>query len=340
MVTTPTAPTSTDAALGRSAPRRVPGAVFVLVAMTVLHTGSALATKLFPALGPAGTTWLRLTFAAALLLAFTGRSLWRVLRTAPRADLLATVLLGVVSAGMMLLFSEAAARLPLGTATALEFLGPLVVAVAASRRRRELAWLGLAAVGVLSLTSPWSGAASPTGVLFGLGSAACWALYVIGTAHVGSRFSAPHALAVSLTVASLTAAPFGAPGALTALTWQTAAAAAGIALLMPLVPFLLEMKALQRIGKTTYGTLAGLEPAVSMVAGTVLVAQHPTALHIVGTALVVTAGIGAARAEARHGKTPGRGDADGAPSSAPIARGGRRRTTARSPRPPARGRAG
>ncbi|MGW7357120.1 EamA family transporter [Streptomyces sp. NPDC054802] len=304
-IATTDAPAGTDApplpgTRPAPAPHRVPGAVLVLVAMVVLHTGSALATELFHSLGPAGTTWLRLTFAAVFLAVFTGRSLWRTLRRTPRRDLLATCLLGGASAGMMLLFSEAAARLPLGTATALEFLGPLAVAVFASSRLKELAWLGLAGAGVVLLTSPWTGGTSPTGVLFGLGSAACWALYVVGTAHVGSRFSAPHALAVSLAVAAVAAVPFGAPGALAALTWQTAAAAAGIAVLMPLVPFLLEMQALQRIGKTTYGTLAGLEPAVSLVAGMVLIAQTPGVLQIAGTALVVAAGIGATRAEARR----------------------------------------
>lgn len=282
------------------APRRqVPGAVLVLVAMCLLHTGSALATELFATLGPAGTTWLRLTFAALLLVAFAGPSLWRTLRATGRRDLVATVLLGAVSAGMMLLFSEAAARLPLGTATALEFLGPLTVAVIASRRPREVAWLALAAAGVVLLTSPWTGATSLPGVMFGLGSAACWALYVIGTAHVGSRLPAPHALAVSLAVAAVVAAPFGAPAAVGGLTWETAIAALGIAVLMPLLPFLLEMQALQRIGKTTYGTLAGLEPAVSLVAAMILIAQTPMPLQIAGTVLVVAAGIGATRAEAR-----------------------------------------
>lgn len=293
----PTAGSTTAPAPGR---RMMPGPALVLVAMLLLHTGSALATELFHSLGPAGTTWLRLTFAAVLLLLVTGRSLWRTLRTVPRRDLLATGLLGVVSAGMMLLFSEAAARLPLGTATALEFLGPLTVAVFASHRARELAWLGLAAAGVVLLTSPWTGTTSLIGVLFGLGSAACWALYVVGTAHVGSRLSAPHALTVSLAVAAVAAAPFGAPGALGALTWQTAAAAAGIAVLMPLLPFLLEMKALQRIGKTTYGTLAGLEPAVSLLAAMVLISQTPAVLQVAGTVLVVAAGIGATRAESRR----------------------------------------
>ncbi|WP_405009419.1 EamA family transporter [Kitasatospora sp. NBC_01539] len=277
--------------------RRVPGAVLLLVSMAVLHTGSALATELFRSLGPAGTTWLRLTFAAAVLLAFTGRSLGRTLRAASRRDVLATVLLGAVSAGMMLLFSEAAARLPLGTATALEFLGPLAVAVAASKRRAELGWLALAAGGVLLLTSPWTGTAGLAGVLFGLGAGACWALYVLGTAHVGSRFSAAHGLAMSLTVATLVAAPFGVPGVVGHLTWGAVAAVAGIAVLMPLVPFLLEMRALQRLGATAYGTLAGLEPAVSLLAGVVLVAQTPTVVQVAGTALVVAAGIGAARRE-------------------------------------------
>uniref|UniRef100_A0AAU2JYX4 EamA family transporter n=1 Tax=Streptomyces sp. NBC_00049 TaxID=2903617 RepID=A0AAU2JYX4_9ACTN len=292
--------TVVDPALPGRGPHRLPGTVLLLAAMVLLHTGGALATELFDSLGPAGTTWLRLSFAAVFLLACTGRSLWRVVRAASRADLLVTAALGAVSAGMMLLFSESAARLPLGTATALEFLGPLAVAVAGSRRRAELAWLGLAAAGVLLLTSPWTGAASLAGVLFGLGSAACWALYVIGTAHVGTRFSAHHGLAISLAVAAVVAAPFGAPGTVANLSWEVAAAAAGIAVLMPLVPFLLEMKALQRMTKTTYGTLAGLEPAVSLLAGVILIAQTPTVVQAAGTALVVMAGIGAARGASRR----------------------------------------
>ncbi|WP_407986914.1 EamA family transporter [Kitasatospora sp. CMC57] len=285
------------------APRRVPGAVLVLAAMAVLHTGSALATELFDSIGPAGTTWLRIAFAAVILLACTGRSLVPALRAASRRDLVATALLGAVSAALMLLFSEATARVPLGTATALEFLGPLAVAVAASRRRAELGWLALAAVGVLLLTSPWTGTVSGTGILFGLASAACWALYVIGTAHVGSRFSARHGLALSLTVAAVVSAPFGAPAVAAGFDWGVVAAAAGIAVLMPLLPFLLEMTALQRIGKTTYGTLVGLEPAISLLAGIILISQSPTAVQAGGTVLVVAAGIGAARREQQ--KSPG-----------------------------------
>jgi inner membrane transporter RhtA len=264
--------------------------------MAVIHTGSALSTELFDDIGVAGTTWLRVSVAALLLLAFTGRSLWRALRDAPPRDLVAAVLLGAVSGGMMLCYAESADRIPLGTATALEFLGPLAVAVASLSRRRELGWLLLAAGGVLCLTSPWRGGADSTGVLFGLASGACWALYVIGTQHVGSRFKAQHGLALSLTVAAVVTAPLGARDVLSGPPhWGTIAAVAGIAVLMPLVPFLLEMLALQRIGKTAYGTLAGLEPAVSLLAAMVLVAQTPTVLQAAGTALVVVAGIGAAR---------------------------------------------
>lgn len=291
--------TSSTALTSPNAARKLPGAVLVLAAMTVLHTGSALTTELFDDLGAAGTTWLRVGFAALVLLAFTGRSLWRAVKAAPGRDLVAVLLLGTVSGAMMLLFSEAAARIPLGTATALEFLGPLAVAVASLSRRRELAWLLLAAGGVLCLTSPWQSGVDPAGVLFGLGSGACWALYVIGTQHVGSRFRAGHGLALSLTVATVFTAPFGAPAVVADPHWGAIAAVAGIAMLMPLVPFLLEMKALQRIGRTAYGTLAGLEPAISLLAAMVLVAQIPTVLQAAGTALVVVAGIGAARGESR-----------------------------------------
>ncbi|CCB78133.1 putative integral membrane protein [Streptantibioticus cattleyicolor NRRL 8057 = DSM 46488] len=295
---------------GRAGPagerRRLPGPVLLLGSMVTLHIGSALATEMFGVAGPAGTTWLRLSWAALFLLAATGRSLWPVLRAAPRRDLAAAVGLGAVSSGMMLLFAESAARLPLGTATALEFLGPLGVAVASLRRRAELAWLLLAGGGVVLLTSPWAaGGADLAGVLFGLGAGACWALYVIGTQAVGSRFAEPaHGLAVSLTVAAVCTAPFGVPDVAAAggPRWTVLAAGAGIALLMPLVPFLLEMRALQRVGRTAYGTLAGLEPAISMAAALLIVGQTPAPLQLAGTALVVTAGIGAARGESRRAR--------------------------------------
>lgn len=282
-------------------PARMPPVLLAVLAMVMLHSGAAFATTLFDDLGPAGVTWLRLTLATLILLAATGRSLLPAVRAARRRDLLATLALGVVSAGMMMFYAQASARLPLGTTTSLEFLGPLTVAVVGMRRRREFAWIGAAVAGVLCLTQPWTGAANLTGVLFALAAATCWGSYIIGTQHVGGRFKIQHALALSLTVASIIMAPFGAPAVVADHRPHVLLTGLGIALLMPLIPFLLEMSVLQRMSRTAYGTVAGMEPAVSLLAGVVIIAQVPDLLQIAGIALVVTAGIGAARGDRAGG---------------------------------------
>lgn len=154
---------------------RLPPVVLLVAAMALLHCGAAFATHLFGEAGPSGVTWLRLTLAALILLVATGRSLVPAVRAASRRDLLATAGLGVVSAGMMLFYAQATSRIELGTATALEFLGPLTVAVVGMRRRRELAWIAAAVTGVLLMTRPWTGTADVAGIAFALAAACCWA---------------------------------------------------------------------------------------------------------------------------------------------------------------------
>ena len=153
------------------------------------------------AIGPEGAAWLRLAWAAVLLLV--------LVRPRPlaftRTGLLACVALGVVTAGLTLFFMAAVARLPLGTASALEFLGPLGVAVARGRRRAKLQWPALAAVGVVLLTEPWHGGADPVGVAFALAAAVCWAAYILLTQRVGDEVAGLRGLAVSMPVAALVA---------------------------------------------------------------------------------------------------------------------------------------
>jgi inner membrane transporter RhtA len=281
---------------------RLPPVLLLVVAMVLLHSGAAFATHLFGEVGPSGVTFLRLTLAAVILLAATGRSLVPAVRAASRRDLLATAGLGVVSAGMMLFYAQATSRIELGTTTALEFLGPLTVAVVGMRRRRELAWIGAAVAGVLLMTRPWTGAINVTGILFALAAACCWAGYVIGAQHVGSRFEVRHGLALTLAVGSLCTAPFGAPAVIADPRPGLLLAGLGVALLMPLVPFLLEMSALQRMSRTAYGTVAGMEPAVSLLTGLVIAAQVPAPIQVAGIALVVVAGVGAARGD--RARTP------------------------------------
>jgi inner membrane transporter RhtA len=192
-----------------------------------------------------------------------------------------------------MLFMAAVARLPLGTASALEFLGPLGVAVA--RGGRRLLWPGLAAAGVLVLTHPWQGGASLAGIVYALGAAVCWAGYIVLTQAVGDEVAGLQGLAVSIPVAGLVATAVAGPGVIPALTPHLVLAGLGLALLLPVVPFSLEMYALRRLTSAAFGTLMCLEPALALIAGLAVLGQVPRTWSLAGVALVVAAGIGAVR---------------------------------------------
>src|SRR5450432_1396986 len=152
------------------------GTVLALGSMSCVQLGLALSARLFGEVGPLGAAWLRLAWAAVILLAAVRPRPWRFRRPV----LLATVALGIATAAMTMLFMVAVARLPLGTASVLEFLGPLGVAVTRGGRR-ALAWPGCAAAGVLLLTHPWQGSLNLAGIAAALGAAACWAAYIMLT---------------------------------------------------------------------------------------------------------------------------------------------------------------
>ena len=268
--------------------------------MTLVQIGLALSVPLFAEIGPLGTVWLRLAWAAVILLVAVRPRPWRF----RRPILLATVALGVVTAGVTMLFMAAIARLPLGTASALEFLGPLGVAVARGRGRRRLLWPGLAAAGVLLLTHPWQGGGSPLGVAFALGAAVCWAGYILLTQAVGDEVAGLEGLAVSIPVAALMATLFAGSEIGSTLTPHLLLAGFGLALLLPVIPFGLEMYALRRLTTAAFGTLMCLEPALALLAGFALLGQVPRPWSLAGVALVVAAGLGAERTGARHDGTP------------------------------------
>ena len=272
--------------------------------MTLVQIGLALSVPLFAEIGPLGTVWLRLAWAAVILLVAVRPRPWRF----RRPILLATVALGVVTAGVTMLFMAAIARLPLGTASALEFLGPLGVAVARAGGRqggrRRLLWPGLAAAGVLLLTHPWQGGGSPLGVAFALGAAVCWAGYILLTQAVGDEVAGLEGLAVSIPVAALVATLFAGSEIGSTLTPHLLLAGFGLALLLPVIPFGLEMYALRRLTTAAFGTLMCLEPALALLAGFALLGQVPRPWSLAGVALVVTAGLGAERTGARPDGTP------------------------------------
>jgi inner membrane transporter RhtA len=271
---------------------RIPAPALAVSAMLSVQTGAALSTHLFRALTPAGSAWLRLAIAAIILLLITRpriRSIgWPVLR--------GTLLLGAVTAVMTLAFVEAIARIPLGTTVAIEFLGPLSVAAIRGRRRSALVWPALALAGVIGLTEPWQGRLSLSGIGFAVTAALGWACYILLTQRVGAQLDGLQGLALSLGTATVVAAPVAAWPALHGLTPGLALQGLGLAVLVPLLPFALELLALRRMAVAAFGTLMALEPGIATVIGLLLLGQLPAGWQIAGVALVVTAGIGAQRA--------------------------------------------
>jgi inner membrane transporter RhtA len=271
------------------------GVLMATGSMLCVQVGLALSIGLIGQIGVEGAAWLRLTWAGVLLLI--------VVRPRPsaftRTTFLTCVVLGVVTAAVTLLFMASIARIPIGTASALEFLGPLGVAVIQGRGRNRFAWPGLAAVGVVLLTQPWAGAIDLLGVLYALGAAACWACYILLTQRVGDGVEGVNGLAVSMGVAAVFSTLVVGSSVIPRTTPEILLLGIGLAILLPVVPFTLELMALRRLNTAAFGTLMSLEPAFAMLIGFVVLAQEPGTAGVVGICLVVAAGVGAARAGAR-----------------------------------------
>ncbi|MFI7607461.1 EamA family transporter [Micromonospora sp. NPDC049366] len=270
------------------------GSAMALTSMMLVQVGLAASVGLFDQVGPEGAAWLRLAWAGVLLVV--------LVRPRPsaftRSALYACLALGVVTAGVTILFMAAVARLPLGTASALEFLGPLGVAVARGRGGTKL-WPVLAGVGVLLLTEPWRGGADLLGVGYALAAGACWAAYILLTQRVGDEVSGLRGLAVSMPVAALVATVVVGPSVVPDLTGEVLLAGLGLALLLPVIPFALELLALRRLTTAAFGTLMSLEPAIALLVGLVALRQVPGVAPLLGVAFVVVAGIGAERTGGR-----------------------------------------
>ncbi len=269
-----------------------------VAAMTTVQLGSALAVPLFGQPSALGTAGLRLGWAGVLLLVLVRPRR----RDVARADLLACIVLGAASAGMMLFFMLALAHLPLGTASALEFLGPLAVSVYGPGHGRRV-WIAAAAIGVVLLTQPWHGGLDAPGAGYALAAAACWAAYILLTQRVGDRVTGLKGLAVSMPVAGLIGLLIAAPAITTHVTWPTLWTMLALAALSPVLPFALEFLALRRLTTSAFGTLMSLEPAIATLIGLLVLGQMPGLAPAVGIACVVVASIGVTRTGARQAAT-------------------------------------
>ena len=261
-------------------------------AMLAVQISNALSVSVIEQVGAAGTAWLRMCFGVVFL--------WMIARPAIRSlrrkDLPALLALGVATGLMTTLFLAAVERIPLGTAVAIEFLGPLTVAGLMSRHRKALIWPLLALIGVVLLTEPWHGNIDLAGVGFALGAGVCWGLYNVLTQHVGDRFSGISGLSLTIPIAALATLPVGLPQVLGGdFAWWVIPAAAGIALLSPVIAFGLEMLTLRRMSHTAFGTLLSVEPAFGVIIGLLVLAQSPTPMQVVGIAVVILAAAAAQR---------------------------------------------
>jgi inner membrane transporter RhtA len=262
---------------------------FFVVGAVSQYVGAAFAVFLFETTNPAAVAWLRCAAAAAALLVW--RRPWRL--DWSRRSVGVAAGFGVVTVAMNVAFFEAIARIPLGTAVAIEFLGPVAVAVLGSRRLRDVVAVLLVAAGVALLAGVQAGG-DLWGIGFALLAAALWAGYVLLGKRVADAGAGIDSLAVGMAIAAvLLALPllvgqlvsdpsvFAAPR-----TWLVGI---GVGVLSSAVPYALDQVVLKRVGRARFALLLALLPATAAVVGAALLAQRPTAAEVAGIALVMAA---------------------------------------------------
>ena len=266
------------------------GVALVVAAVTSLQFGAAFAVTLFDELGPAGAAFLRLAVAAVVLLA-----IWRPrVRGRPPADLRVAVAFGMTLGLMNWAIYSAMDRIPLGVAVTIEFIGPLGVAVFASRRPLDLLWVVLAAAGIVLLSDPGGGSLDTLGIAFALLAAALWAAYILLAVRTGRLFPGGSGLTIAMTVGAVTILPLGVGEAGSALLEpDLLAMAAVVALASSVIPYSLDLEALRLVPARVFGVLMSLEPAVAALAGLVVLGQALVAREWLAIALVVVASAGA-----------------------------------------------
>jgi inner membrane transporter RhtA len=271
---------------------RIPPPLLVLGAVASVQFGGAVAKTLFDDIGPGGTAWLRVLFAAVILMliwrpAIAGRS---------RADLGLAVAYGFALVAMNLSFYEALDRIPLGIAVTIEFVGPLGVAIVASRRALDLVWVALAAAGILLLSDFGTADLDGLGVALALLAGCFWAAYILLAARVGQAYAGGQGIALGMAAGALMLLPVGVADAGSELfTAEVLAIGLAVAVLSSAIPYTLELEALRRMPAGVFGVLMSLEPAAAALAGFLVLDQGLATREVVAIALVVAASAGAAR---------------------------------------------
>src|SRR2546421_4787133 len=267
----------------------LPAPLFALGAIASVQVGATVARRLFDMIGPTSTVFLRVGFGALILLGIA-----RPLRPAmTRSQWQAVASFGLVVAGMNFCFYQAIARIPLGIAVTIEFLGPLAVAIAGSRKALDFSWAAMAAIGVV-LLSLSGGSVTLTGLAFALGAAVGWAAYIVLSQRVGRLVPGPDGLALALTVGGVALAPFGiAAAGARLLNLRSLSLGLVVAVLSSAIPFSLEFAALRRLSRRLFGILMSLEPGMGAAAGLLFLGQRLSIRDLVGIILVIAASVGA-----------------------------------------------
>jgi inner membrane transporter RhtA len=270
---------------------RAPSGALVVSAITSVQFGSSLAATLFKQLSPGGTVLLRLASAALVLMLLRRPRI----RGRSGGELLLVAVFGLVLAGMNLSFYEAVDRIPLGIAVAIEFVGPLAVAVAGSRRPVDLLWVLGAVAGILALTHGGAHVGA-LGVVLALVAGCLWGAYILLNARLGKAFEGSTGVALAMCVAAVAVLPVGvATGGAHLLQPESLALGSAVGVLSSAIPYSFEVEALRRIATSVFGVLMSLEPAVAALAGFLVLGQHLGTRALVGIALVVLASVGASR---------------------------------------------
>jgi inner membrane transporter RhtA len=264
----------------------------VVTAVASLQFGAGFAATLFDDLGPAGAAFLRLAIAAVVLLA-----IWRPrVRGRPASELRLAVLFGLTLGAMNVAIYSSFDRIPLGIAVTIEFVGPLGVAVAGSRRALDGLWVILAAAGIVLLADGGGtgGGLDTLGVVFALAAGVAWAAYIVLSQRTGQVWPGASGLAVAMVVGALLAAPLGiAQAGANLLDPGLLAAAAAVAVASSVIPYSLELEALRRLPARVFGILMSLEPAVAALAGLVVLGQSLAPRDWLAIVLVIVASAGA-----------------------------------------------
>jgi inner membrane transporter RhtA len=270
--------------------RSLPPVVLVLGSISSTQIGAALAKDIFPMIGAHATVFLRVASAAVLLLVVARPKLngeWR-------RHLGVVALFGTILGVMNFMFYTALSKVPLAVAVTVEFTGPLGVAVAGSRRPRDLVWVVLAAAGILLLSPIEAHDVDPVGIAYALGAGVCWAAYIIVGARMGRALEGGDALAVAMTIATALLVPVGAAGVIRNGTASIIAIGCVVGLLSSALPYSLEVEALRRLPTRVFGIWMSLEPAIAALAGFLMLGEHLGWHAVVALVLITIASAGAA----------------------------------------------